>query len=144
MEIWFWAAVLVFALIVEFTTPEMVSIWFAAGALVALILAAIGFSTWVQVVVFSVVTLALLLSLRKLLVRYLQVKDVKTNADSMIGKTFLLTAEVTLEQPGTLIAGDIEWVAITEDDIALPAKSKAIVIEIRGNKLVVKGEQKHD
>jgi len=144
MELWFWAAALVLALIIEFTTPEMVSIWFAAGALVALILAAIGLPTWVQVLVFSAVSLTLLLSLRKLLVRYLEVKDVKTNADGMVGKGYVLSSEVSPEQPGSLKAGDVEWVAITEGDAVLPAKSKAIVTEIRGNKLVVKGEQNHD
>ena len=142
MDIWIWAIVIVVALVVEFTTPEMVSIWFAIGALVALTLAAVGVQTWVQVVVFSTVSLALLLSLRKILAKYLTVKDEKTNADSFVGKTFVLTEPITLSTNGKISIADIEWAVTTEGKEELEKGQKVTIIEIKGNKFVVKGENK--
>lgn len=138
--IWIWAIVVALALVVEFSTPDMVSIWFAVGGLVALILAACSVPIWIQTVSFVVVSFALLLTLRKVVSRLLAVKDEKTNADAMLGQTFILLEGITKDKPGKLKISGVEWTAILHDDTELVAGQRVIVLEIKGNKLVVKGE----
>ena len=65
MEPWIWAIVLIVALVVEFSTPQLVSIWFALGAVVALLLSILGVHLWVQIVAFVVVSLLLLIFCEK-------------------------------------------------------------------------------
>ena len=57
--IWWLIAVIVF-LVLEAATVALVSIWFAGGALLAMIAAALGAGTAVQLVVFFVSSCALL------------------------------------------------------------------------------------
>ena len=59
------------ALIVEFITNDMISIWFAGGGLVAMIISAFGVSWYVHLPVFIVLSMVLLLSFRKIVLKYL-------------------------------------------------------------------------
>ena len=68
MWIYVWLAVTAFALIIEFVTADMVTIWFAGGGLVAMILAACGLEWYVHVPVFIVVSFAAMLVFRKMVI----------------------------------------------------------------------------
>ena len=49
----FWACAIVLFLIIEAVVPGLVSIWFAVGAIPALISALVGGPLWLQVVLFT-------------------------------------------------------------------------------------------
>ncbi|MBQ5423146.1 MAG: hypothetical protein IIU27_04635, partial [Clostridiales bacterium] len=51
-----WLAVAVVALVIEFMTTALVSVWVCAGALVAMILALCGADILVQIIAMAVVT----------------------------------------------------------------------------------------
>lgn len=142
MEIWIWVGLIVLALVVEFSTPELVSIWFACGALVALILAAFAVPFWIQALVFVAISLVLLLSLRKILAKFLKAEDQKTNADSFVGKSFKLIQEIKDGEDGKIKINDVEWKVFSEDGKDYQVGNKVIVIKIVGNRLIIKGEQK--
>ena len=59
-----WLVLLVVFLISEAATVTMVSLWFAAGALAALIACLLGGAVWLQVTAFLVVSILALLALR--------------------------------------------------------------------------------
>ena len=65
-----WLGVLVICLIVEGAVPGLVSIWFAFGALVALLTSLLNAPLWLQVTVFLVVSLAALFLTRPLVKKY--------------------------------------------------------------------------
>ena len=58
--IFLWLALFVVFLIVEAGTVALVSIWFALGALAALVSCVLGAEMWLQITVFLVVSLVLL------------------------------------------------------------------------------------
>ncbi|MBQ7348791.1 MAG: NfeD family protein [Clostridia bacterium] len=136
--IYIWLAVTAVALILEFCTNDMLSIWFAGGGVVAMIIAALGASWYVHLPVFIAVSLVLLLSFRKLVLKYLDKGDVRTNADSAIGKEFELITEIGFNHPGTIKINDVVWNAVTENqNDQIPAGTIVRVVKISGNKYIV-------
>ena len=138
MWIYIWLAVTAFALIIEFLTSEMLSIWFAGGGLVAMILAAFNVPWAVHIIAFIVVSVILLLSFRKIILKYFDKGDYKTNADMVIGKEFKLIAPIRFNEPGNIKVGDVIWNVISDNDAPVPEGTIVTVVEIKGNKYVVK------
>lgn len=131
-----WFAIVIFAGVIEASTMDLTSIWFAAGALVALIVSLFVPDFIVQVVVFVIISAALLLSLRPIFTRYLKKNDIKTNADRLIGKTAVCSKAITDGERGEVRIDGKIWTAISNDDIIIGEKVEVLGIE--GVKLVVK------
>ena len=74
MWIYIWLGVVAFSVMIEFLTMEQVSVWFIGGGIVAMILAAVNVDPVIQIVVFIVVSLVLLLSFRRMVMRFLMKK----------------------------------------------------------------------
>lgn len=107
-----WFVAMVVFLIVESQSVTMVSLWFAAGALAALIAALFGAELWLQVVLFFAVSIVLLASLRPLARKYFTPKITKTNVDSIIGSQGLVTASIdNIAAQGQVKLGAMEWTA---------------------------------
>ena len=139
-SVWIWAIVLIVCLVVEFSTPQLVSIWFCVGAFFALIFAAIGLPWWAQAIVFVAISLVLMLTLRKILAKYLAADNEKTNTESFVGQSFALISAIQNGNDGSIKIADVIWKVQTEDQKDYAVGQKVIVIKIKGNKLVVKGE----
>ena len=139
--IWIWVGVIAVSFLVEFSTMEMVSIWTGIGGICALILAALKVKYEIQLIVFFVVSIVLLLSLRKLALKYLlKNNNQKVGTDRVVGtKTKLLTA-ITPDDAGTIKVNGVVWSAITENGEPLAVNTIVEIVEIRGNKFVVKKE----
>ncbi|MDD3842733.1 MAG: NfeD family protein [Candidatus Izemoplasmatales bacterium] len=131
-----WFAIVIFAGVIEASTMDLTSIWFAAGALVALIVSLFVPDFIVQVVIFVIISAALLLSLRPIFTRYLKKNDIKTNADRLIGKTAVCSKAITDGERGEVRIDGKIWTAISNDDIIIGEKVEVLGIE--GVKLVVK------
>lgn len=130
--------IVVASLILEFTTNEMVSIWFCGGAIVAGILSAFDLSWYIHLPVFIAVSGVLLLSFRKIVLKYLDKGEIKTNADSAIGKEFVLETAIGFNQPGSIKVNGVVWSAITEDQKAeVPEGTVVTVKNLKGNKYIV-------
>ena len=135
-----WLALFVVMLGVEALGPALVSVWFAFGALVALIVSFIpGVAWWVEVVIFVVISLATLLALRPVLRRYFKRNNYNTNIDSFTGKRGYVIEDITFLKPGAVKIGDVSWTAIPVDKDAKILENEVIeVVAVSGNKLIVK------
>ena len=89
-----WLAALLVFLAVESVTVSLVSIWFAFGSLAALIVALLGGKLWLQILLFLVVAIATLASLRPMVRKHLKPHLVKTNVDAVVGTKGYVTAEI--------------------------------------------------
>lgn len=139
MWIYVWLAVTAFALIIEFVTADMVTIWFAGGGLVAMILAACGLEWYVHVPVFIVVSFAAMLVFRKMVIEKLGKGEVKTNAETVVGKDFTLLSPITFGQAGSIKINGVVWNAVGEnEDEVIDAGSVVTIKAIKGNKYIVK------
>ena len=138
--IWVWLAVFVATAIVEFISVELVSVWCCFGAIVALIADACGASLELQIIIFFVVSLTLLLSLRKIAKKWLlkNTKDAITNTDLNLNKTFRLSTEIGEDNGvGTIKINGVEWSCASRDGQPIPAGTKVVTLEVKGNKYIV-------
>lgn len=133
-----WLVLMVGFLTVESSTVAMVSIWFAVGALAALVLSLLNAQLWVQVVVFLAVSCVLLALLRPLARKYLTPKLVKTNVDSLIGATGLVTQAIdNIGASGQVKLGAMYWTARSVSGQPIPEGTYIRVERIEGVKAFV-------
>ena len=133
----FWVAVLLVALFVELSTTQLVSIWFSGGALVSTILAIFKVDFIWQVVAFIGATTILLILSKFVFKKKIEVKDTKTNSDSLIGLELLVIKRVTDKTVGEGRIRDVVWSVTTTDSTPIESGEYAVIKEINGNKLVV-------
>ncbi|MBR5290279.1 MAG: NfeD family protein [Erysipelotrichaceae bacterium] len=135
---WLWAGIAIASVILEIATVSaLVSIWFAFGALVAMIIAVFNNTFWIQMVVFLVVSLVLALALRPLTAKLLRGAAIPTNADRLIGMRTTLLEDITSEV-GTLKAGGLVWNADSYDGKPVKKGTEVEILAMEGNKLIVK------
>lgn len=133
-----WLGAFVVFLAIETGTLGLVSIWFAAGALGALLVAWLGGMFWLQVVVFLVVSCAALACLRPLVKKYIVPKITATNADSLIGVVTLVTGDIdNIQAKGELLLGGVPWSARSTSGAPIPAGTLVRVDRIEGVRLFV-------
>ena len=135
-----WLSVFAIAVIVEASGPNLVSIWFAIGSLVSLIISFIpGVAWWVQVIVFMVISTVSFIALRPIFKRLMKYNRFDTNIDSYAGKKGYVVEEITLLNPGSVKIGDVKWSAIPLDEKDKFNINEVVeVVAINGNKLIVK------
>lgn len=139
-----WAAIIWLGLMVTFLVVEavcvihLVSIWFAAGSLVAMLIALMGGPIWLQVTLFVIVSGALLALLWPLVRKHLNPKLTKTNVDAIIGTTGLVTVAINnVEAHGQVKLGAMEWTARSTSGQPIPAGTLVRVDRIEGVKAFV-------
>ena len=135
-----WLVIFISMLVVEASGPNLVSIWFALGALVALIISFIpGVAWWIELIVFVVVSAASLLALRPVFKHLLKRNIFKSNVDSFQGKRGYVVENITYLIPGAVKMGDVKWSAVPQDKNTTFLKGEVVeVVSINGNKLIVK------
>ena len=135
----FWLAALIVFLVIEIITLGLTTIWFAGGALVATILAVLGTSVWVQIIVFIIVSCVLLIFTRPIAVKYFNRDRVRTNVESMVGREAIVVSEVdNLQGIGRVTVGGQEWAARNVDESTpLKVGTVGIVRAVDGVKLII-------
>ena len=133
-----WLVLLIIFAASEAVTVGLTSIWFAAGALAALIAALVGGPLWVQVALFLAVSLLCLAAVRPLAKKHLNDKVVPTNADRVIGAEAQVTEDIdNIHGKGAVIIRGIAWTARSEDGSPIPAGTMVKVLRIEGVKVFV-------
>ncbi len=140
MEIIAWLIAFIVFIVIEMLTFQLLTIWFAAGSLLAMIAAILSWSIEVQLIVFVIVSFILLMTVRPLASKYINGNFTKTNVDSLIGMTAKVTSEINNREGfGTATVRGLEWTAVAEDDnVIIPAGTLVTIVKISGVKLVVK------
>jgi membrane protein implicated in regulation of membrane protease activity len=138
-----WLIVFVVALLVEANCICLLSIWFAVGALVALVAALLNWPIWLQVLLFTVVSVTLLASLRGVTRKYLKPKLHRTNLDSILGSQGYVTANIdNAAAKGAVKLGAMEWTARSTTGSSIPAGTLVQVDRIEGVKAFVTAVEK--
>lgn len=133
-----WVVIMVVFLVVEAATAGLTCIWFAIGALAALIAALFGAPIWLQLVWFFVVSVVTLYFTRPLVLKYVNSRSQPTNADMVIGKEALVTEAIdNVESAGAVAVGGKVWTARSENGETIEVGSIVTVLRIEGVKLIV-------
>ncbi len=139
-----WAALIWFCLMLGFLIVEavcaihLVSMWFAAGALVAMLISFLGAPLWLQILLFLAVSSALVVLLWPFIKKYLNPQLKKTNLDAIIGSIGIVTADIdNIQAVGQVKLGAMEWTARSTSGNAIPKGTKVKVDRIEGVKAFV-------
>lgn len=134
-----WLVAMIVLLVVEGLAPGLVSIWFAAGALAALIASALHAPLWLQVLWFVLVSIVLLAVTRPLAKKYVNGKVMPTNADMLLNKECVVTERIdNIRGTGAVSVGGKVWTArMTVDGQTAEEGALLRVKRIEGVKLIV-------
>ena len=133
-----WFGLLVFFLLLEGSTVAMVSVWFAGGALAAMVTTLLTDVLWLQIVVFFLVSTLLLMLLRPLARKLTSTKKTATNVDSVIGKTGVVLEGIdNLAPAGQVKLDAMVWTARSTAGDKIPAGTVVKVDRVEGVKIYV-------
>lgn len=134
-----WIVLAVVLGIIEAATVSLVSIWFAVGAIVAIIPAYFGAPIWVQILVFLVVSAVCFVFTKRFFKDVIKVKKQPTNADGLIGEDGIVTAEIdNLSGEGKVFISGLTWSARSSNGENIPEGAVVTVRKIEGVTLIVK------
>ena len=134
----FWIIAMVVFLVIEAVTVGVVSVWFAIGALFAMVTAMLGANLWVQITVFLVVSAIALYFTRPLVKKFVNNKVEPTNADMLIGKECRVVETIdNLSGTGAVYVDGKTWTARTVDEEIIPEGQLVKAERIEGVKLIV-------
>ena len=133
-----WFALAVVFLLIEGNTVMLVSVWFAAGGLVAMLAALLGAPFWLQLILFLGISAGLLALLRPLVRKYIKPKVTATNVDSLIGSQGYVTETVdNLAATGQVKLGAMPWTARSTDGTPIETGTLVRVDRVEGVKAFV-------
>ena len=133
-----WGALTVVFLILEAITVGLATIWFALGALCALLAAVLGAPVWLQVAWFILISVVTLFLTRPLAKKYVNGKKQATNADRLLGQTCRVTERIdNLSGTGAVYVDGKTWTARTVENEPVENGRLVIIRDISGVKLMV-------
>lgn len=134
-----WLILLVVLALIEIATLGLTTIWFAVGALVATIVAALGGPLWLQIALFLIASILVLIFLRPIAVKFFNKDREKTNVESLIGMSAVVVSEIDNQnEQGQAKLNGLDWMARSMDEkITIPVGTVVTVLEVRGVKLIV-------
>ena len=134
-----WLILIILFIVGELATVGLTSIWFAVGALVALISAFFCAPFGLQIVLFIAVSLIALAATRPLANKFSNRKVQSTNAQSLIGQEIRIKEQVSnIDQTGMAVVQGQEWtVRSADDDVIIAQGELARIKSISGVKLIV-------
>ncbi|MBE5829547.1 MAG: NfeD family protein [Butyrivibrio sp.] len=138
-----WLIITVALSVAEIFTMGLVTIWFAAGAAVAFVLALIGAPLSVQIAAFLVVSVVILVLIRPIATRHFNNRLKKTNIDAYVGRKLIAKTDIdNLHGAGKVDMDGSTWIAVSSmDNIIIRQGETVKVVEVRGAKLIVEREE---
>ncbi|MDQ0756426.1 membrane protein implicated in regulation of membrane protease activity [Arthrobacter sp. B3I4] len=132
-----WLTVFLVFAVVEMLTLDLFFIMLGGGALAGLISAFAGADFWLQIVIFSVVSLLMIGFVRPVALKHLRSSpaDQRSNVERLIGEPALVMESVTESSGLVKIGGDI-WTARSKGGVLAPGQH-AVVSAIDGATAVV-------
>lgn len=138
--VWYaWVIVAIVLVIVEMITLDLVLIMLAGGALATALAAALGVDNFIwQAVIWAIVSLTLLFTLRRWMLQRLRQREtlIETNVHALAGKPGLTLTEVTAGGGRIKFDGEV-WTARTDQQLTIAANTPVIVLAIDGATAVI-------
>ena len=134
-----WLILAIIFLVAEALTVTLISVWFAIGAILAMIAAIFGGALWLQILIFIAASGVLVLATKPISEKLINKRTITTNADRVVGKPAIVTITISNQAAqGQVRVLDQLWTARSLDDAPIAVGSAVEVMEIQGVKLIVK------
>lgn len=135
---WIWLIIFIVLIAIEAFTFSLTTIWFALGALVMILISLLKLPFSVQLLVWLILSSILLYFTRPYALSKLKVGRVKTNVDSLVGKSAIVVKTITKHEKGEIKINGVIWGAQTENNDELKNGSECEIVEIQGATALVK------
>ena len=136
-----WLIIAIILGTIEAITVSLVSIWFAVGAVAAMIPAYFDTPIWAQILVFLAVSAICFACTKTFFKDVVKVKKQPTNADGLIGQEGVVTAEINnLEGGGKVYISGLTWSARSESGEKVENGAVVTVKRIEGATLIVESK----
>lgn len=130
-----WLAIVIVLAIIEALTVNLVTIWFVASGLVALVLSYTKASAFIQFLVFVILGVILVIFTKKPLEKFVNKNRQATNLDRVLNMEGIVTEEITKNSSGEVKVDGKRWTAIADKTIKKDSTVK--ILKIEGVKLIV-------
>ena len=125
--------------VIEIFTAGFLVFWLGIAALIAMIVSFFIPNLTIQMIVFIIFSIILLLATKPLIKKFMNVKETKTNAFSIIGKKALVIKNIdSINKSGQIKVNGEVWSAIGKNDDTIEKGTEVEVVSINGVKAVVK------
>ena len=139
-----WLVAMIACIVVELSTVSLTCIWFALGALAALLAGLFGAPFWLQLVWFFVVSILALVVTRPLVKKFINGKTQPTNADMVIGQSCVVLEPISnLSATGSVKVGGKVWTARSANGTVFAPGERVVAVRIEGVKLIVASPANH-
>ncbi len=133
-----WILVFFLILFVEGLSQQLIAVWFAVGAVVAIIAELMSASFNVQLSCFVIASIISLLLLRPYVKKATAGKIERTNSDENIGKTAVVIADFdAATNEGRVMLSGLDWAAKSLSSAKLLKGEQVTGVSISGVKLLV-------
>ena len=133
-----WLVLAIAFFIAEALSTTLISIWFAIGAILAMIAAVFGGAVWLQILIFIAAAGVLVLATKPLSEKLVNKKAERTNADRVIGEKAIVTQTINNQaSQGQVRVLEQLWTARSSDGTTINENDYVIIKDIQGVKLIV-------
>ena len=137
-----WIVAVIIFLVAEAVTSVLVSIWFAGGAVAALICSLFSENLTLQIFIFLIISLLCIVFVRNAAMKYFKNSKAKTNLDRIIGQTAYITETVdNLKNTGAVTLSGVDWKVKSESGAIIEKGKPVEIVAIEGVKLIVKNKE---
>jgi len=139
LESYLWLILFIVFLIFEIATLGLTTIWFAGGAFISFWMSVAGLAFIPQLIVFFVVSFALLFTTRPLAAKYLNKNTTRTNVEELVGKKVKVSETIdNVNETGHVMINGVEWLARAQHDgMVIQAGTQVLIMEINGVRAIV-------
>lgn len=130
-----WMISFIVLVLIEIFTINLVTIWFAIGALISFFVSLCTENIGLEILIFIVVSLITLLFTKKAVNKIKDKEMIPTNLDRVIGQTGIVTEKIKPLEPGEVKVDGKKWTAIADEEIDINDEVK--ILSINGVKLKV-------
>lgn len=129
-----WLGIVILLVIIELATINLTTIWFVVSGIITLILSLFIDNLFIQMLIFVLGGVILLLTTRKILLKYLKPRNIKTNIDRIIGMKGIALTDINENSGEVKVDGKV-WNAYSKD--LVKENERVIILEIKSTKLIV-------
>ncbi len=135
---WFWIFIFVLAVLIEAVTFALTTVWAAISALLMVFFSMTHLPIRWQIVIFLVITIALIVFTRPFAIKKLKLGKTKTNIDTLEGQEVLVEKKIAPFAKGEVKAKNgVFWAAVSEDGSEISRGEVCVVKSVDGNTLKV-------
>ena len=134
---WFWFWVMIFFIIIEGISISAVSLWFALGALAACLLSFFTTSAVAELIVFGLVSLVSVFTLRRWALSKLQIGKLKNNTDELVDSEFLVVETISFPDGGRVKAKGTTWRCISDSNTVYEKGCLVKILRVEGVTLYI-------